>query len=83
MLKLQNQEERLQRKTSYKDSPTFIKLAKTVASGNYYDSIKRQNIILFETNKTEKKISAQEDKNSSFGETISRLEGKELNLRIK
>ena len=48
----------------------------------YYDSIKKQKVISFETKKKTKNVIISEDENKSFGEIFSCFEGKKLNLRM-
>ena len=48
----------------------------------YYDSIKKQKVISFEAKKTNKTVTISQDENKSFGEILSRFEGKKLNLRM-
>ena len=47
----------------------------------YYDKITREKIISFTTRKSKKEMTTLEDENVSFGEILSRYEGKRLNLR--
>ena len=48
---------------------------------SYYEKISREKIISFTTKKAKKEMTAVQDENVSFGEILSRYEGRKLNLR--
>ena len=49
---------------------------------SYYDSIKKEKVVSFQTVKKKTPVTIPLDESKSFGEILSRFEGKKLNLRM-
>ena len=49
---------------------------------SYYDSIKIEKVVSFQTVKKKTPVTIPFDESKSFGEILSRFEGKNLNLRM-
>ena len=51
------------------------------SQNTYYDSIKKQKVVLFVTNRNKKMSTIAEDENKSFGEIFASFDNQTLNLR--
>ena len=49
---------------------------------SYYDSIKKEKVVSFQTVKKKTRVTIPLDERKSFGEILSRFEGKKLNVRM-